>query len=124
LDLIFKEAEPNTYNILLITGSSLRYLHTAKVLAKLSKAKSGENHPRNFLGKRHLIETITKMSLANLGENNAMSKKVFIYSFDLETKENILYKSFNSCIEAAKYFNYSTRTLSNYLDKKKLYKKQ
>jgi hypothetical protein len=53
-----------------------------------------------------------------------MGKKVFIYSFDLETKENILYKSFNTCIEAAKYFNCSTRTLSNYLDNKKLYKKQ
>lgn len=124
LNLIFKGAEPNTYDILMLAGSSLGYLHIAETLAKFSKAKSGENHLRGFLGKIHSTETITKMSLANSGENNRMSKKVFIYSFDLEMKENTLYKSFNTCTDAAKYFECSTRTLSRYLDKNKLYKKQ
>jgi NUMOD1 domain len=53
-----------------------------------------------------------------------MSKNVLVYSFDLETKDMVLYKSFNTCIEAAKYFDCSTRNLSRYLDKNKLYKKQ
>jgi hypothetical protein len=35
-----------------------------------------------------------------------------------------LYKSFNNCSDAAKEFNYSNATISNYLDKNKLYKKK
>jgi hypothetical protein len=63
------------------------------------------------------------MSAALRGEKNPISKNVFVYSFDSETKDIILYKSFNTSIEAAKYFDCSTRNLSRYLDKNKLYKK-
>jgi hypothetical protein len=53
-----------------------------------------------------------------------MCKKVFDYSFDSETKDIILYKSFDNYTKATLYFNCSVRTLSNYVDKNKLYKKQ
>lgn len=46
-----------------------------------------------------------------------MNKSVLVYSFDLETKDIELYKSFSSCIDATKSFDCST--LSRYLDKKK-----
>jgi hypothetical protein len=49
---------------------------------------------------------------------------MYIYLFDLKTKKIMLHKSFNTCIEAALYFSCSTRTLSRYLDKNILYKKQ
>jgi hypothetical protein len=108
----------------------------------MSEAKKGENslmfdktdknHP--MFGKTHPIVSKTKISFANLGkthstdtkikiskalsgENNLMSKSVFVYSFNLETKKAILYKSFNTCIEATKYFYCSKRTLFRYLDK-------
>lgn len=53
-----------------------------------------------------------------------LSKKVFIYSFNSETKVIILHKSFSSCIEAAKYLDCCTHTISRYLNKNKLYKNQ
>lgn len=142
------EIDPE-YNILKFAGSSLGYKHTEEAIAKMSEAKKGENslmfgktgekHP--FFGKIHSEESKAKISLANSGkthlpgtiakisealsgENNPMSKNVFVYRFDPETKETILYKSFDTCIEAASYFNCSRRNISRYLDKNKLYKKQ
>jgi len=53
-----------------------------------------------------------------------MSKKIFVYSFDSETQMTTLYKFFDSCTEAAKFFNCSSRVISYYLDKNKLYKKK
>jgi len=53
-----------------------------------------------------------------------MSKKVFVYSFDFLSKETTLYKSFENYTEASKYFYCNKRTLFNYVDKNKLYKKQ
>jgi len=59
------------------------------------------------------------------GENHPMSKKVFVYNtLDSDSKALILHKSFNTCAEAAKYFDCDIRTISNYLDKNKLYKNQ
>lgn len=111
--------------------------------------KTGKDHP--FLGKTHTTGPVAKISLARKGiihidvtkekmsaalrgEKNPMSKNVFVYSFDSETKETgpgpvkagpgILYKSFLSCSEVALYFNCSARTISSYLNKNKLYKKQ
>jgi group I intron endonuclease len=137
------------YNILKIAGSLLGFIHSDESKVKMSEAKKGEksqmfgktgkNHP--FFGKTHTVESKAKISLANFGkthsigsiakirialrgEKNPMSKSVFVYSFDSETKDIILYKSFNTCIEAAKYFDCSTRILSRYLDKNKLYKNQ
>ena len=103
------------YNILKVAGSLLGYKHTEKSLTKISF---------NSLGKTHSVETINKIKMVLKGEKNPMSKNVFIYSFDSETKDMVLYKSFNTCIEAAKYFDCSTRNLSRYLDKNKLYKKE
>jgi len=54
----------------------------------------------------------------------ANSKKVFVYTLDSDSKGLILHKSFNSCEEAAKFFDCSTQLISYYLDKNKLYKKQ
>lgn len=140
LDLIFSQDEPNTYNINPTAESRLGSKHTEDSLAKMSIAQSGKNnpmygkisgnHPKGMLGKSHSQETIKKMSGKNnpmygkTGENHPMSKSVFVYSFDSETKNIILYKSFNTCIEAAKFFDCSIRTLSRYLDKNKLYKNQ
>jgi group I intron endonuclease len=103
------------YNILKVAGSLLGYKHTQESLTKISLSN---------LGKTHSVETVNKIKIALRGEKNPMSKNVLVYSFDLETKDMVLYKSFNTCIEAAKYFDCSTRNLSRYLDKNKLYKKQ
>jgi len=79
-----------------------------------------------MFGESHSIEAITKISKAMYGENHPMSKSVFVYSFNgySETKDIILYKSFYTCIEAAIFFDCSTRNLTRYLDKNKLYKKK
>lgn len=66
----------------------------------------------------------SQKSIDRTGENHPMSKKVFLYKFDKETQEMILDKSFNTSTDAAKFFKCSTRTISNYLNKNKLYKKQ
>lgn len=75
-------------------------------------------------GRTHSAETKVLMSIVKLGENNPKSKKVFVYSFDSGTKETILFKSFNTCLDTAKYFNCSNVTISNYLDKNRIYKKK
>jgi len=94
---------PTEYNILKIAGSSLGSKHKEDSLALMSIAKkgipltdehkinisianSGENcylygktgkdHPR--FGKTHSLETLGKMSLAQTGDKNPKSKKVFI----------------------------------------------
>ena len=77
--------------------------------------KTGHNHSR--FGKFHSAATKAKIS-------QSMNKKVFVYTLDSDSKSLILHKSFNSCAEAAKYFNCSTCTITNYLDKNKLYKRQ
>lgn len=145
IDLIFLE-DLNTYNILKEAGSSLGYIHSAETKAAISEALKGENnfnfgktdeeHPR--YGKTHSAETLAKMSKAKTRDSHPMygkthsaeakakisltlTKKVFVYSFDSETKVTILYKTFNSSIEAAKYFDISRRNLSRYLDKNKLF---
>jgi hypothetical protein len=64
------------------------------------------------------------MSEAKSGAKNPMCKKVFVYCLDSESKITIFYKEFSSCAEAALFFDCTTRSISNYLDKNKLYKKQ
>ena len=103
------------YNILKEAGSLLGFIHSDKTKSLISSYR---------IGKIHSTETKSKISNALSGESNPMSKSVFVYSFDPDMKDIILYKSFNTCIEAAKYFDCSTRTLSRYLNKKKLYKEQ
>lgn len=106
--------------------------HSTETIILMSEAKIGENNPmfgKTGIGHPNYGKTLSdgtkaKMSEAHKGENNSMSKKVFIYSSDPLTKETILYKSFDTCTEAAKYFNCSQATISRYLDKNKLYKNQ
>lgn len=64
-----------------------------------------------------MAETKALMSLAKY-------KTIFVYILDTDSKNIILYKFFNSCIDAAKHFDCITRTLSRYLDKNILYKDQ
>ena len=128
------------YNILKKTGSSLGYKHSEESLALISKihkekilsaeaklreanlgtsnpmyGRTGDNCP--FYGQTHSAESKVKISLTK-------SKKVFIYSFDSVSNEITLYESFNNYTEATLYFSCSRRTLSNYIDKNKLYKNQ
>ena len=139
LDFIFSVDEPNIYNILKEAGSLLGYKHSDSSIAKMKESKGGENNP--MLGKTHSQETKAKMrkpksvstkmkmsesqkNINRAGKNNPMSKKVLVYSFDSDTKVTILYKTFDSCTEAAKFFDSSSRVISYYLDKNKLYKKE
>ena len=144
LDLIFKKDEPNTYNILKVAGSNLGFTHSegTKVLIGLTLSKIDRSAEKNpFYGKIHSPDSLVKMSEAKFGtknpmfgrtgennpkfgktgENHPKSKKVFVYSFDLETKEIILHKCFGTCTEATKFFNCSNSTISKYLDKNKLF---
>jgi group I intron endonuclease len=123
-----------------LKGKNLGKLYSPETKAKMSEAKAAENNPmygktgetHPMFGKTHSIEAIKKMSEARKGIlkteehkikiSKSMSKNVFVYSFDLETENKVLFKSFNTCIEAAKYFDCSTRNISRYLDKNKLYK--
>jgi hypothetical protein len=41
--------------------------HSTETKALMSKALSGENHPRGFLGKIHSPETIAKISISRGG---------------------------------------------------------
>jgi group I intron endonuclease len=134
------------YNILKIAGNSLGYKHSKEALAKISEASKGKNHPnfgkarsfetrvlisknhaRGMLGRTHSSETILKMIKARTAEKNpnfGKYKKVFVYSFDSISNEKTLYKIYDSSLEVALYFNCTRRTISRYLDKNKLFKKQ
>jgi group I intron endonuclease len=118
LNLIFSPIKLNTYNILPIAGSSLGAKYSKESITKMS----GQNN--HMFNKNLSDDTLAKMSEAKAGKDNPMSKKVHVYSKDSDTKETILYKSFDTCIDVAKFFDCSTRTISNYLDKNKLYQNQ
>jgi len=82
-----------------------------------------------MFGKTHSTETLEKMSVAKLNENNPMygktgenhpvSKKVFVYS---NLTPTVVSYEFVTCSEAAKHFNCNISTISRYLDKNKFYK--
>lgn len=96
------------------TKAKISSIHMGKTFSaetkrKMSAAKLSVKHP--FFGKTHSAETKIKMS-----------KKVFVYYN--ATESMTLLHEFDSCSDAAKFFNCITRTISNYLDKNKLYKKQ
>lgn len=145
------------YNILKVAGSSLGFKHTEESLIKISKihlgrivseetrakmslAKTGDNHPfygkshsadtkariseirfgknNPMFGRIHSMETITKMSETKLGSNNPKSKKVFVYSNSTPT---ILEHEFVSYTEAAVYFSCSVSSIFRYLKSEKLF---
>jgi len=119
------------YNILKVAGSSLGFLLSEKTKGLMRKPKSEET--KKLMRKPKSEETKKKMSLAFLGrkhkpETKALmsivkSKKVYIYIKDSLLNEIILFKSFDSCAETAKYFNCSTMTITRYIDSNKFYKK-
>jgi hypothetical protein len=95
--------------------------HSIEILAKISaKTREGMTDPalRAKMSEAKKGKTLSEITKAKL------NKKVFVYSLDPETKVTILYKQFNSCTEVTEFFDCSTRTVSYYLDKNKLYKKQ
>lgn len=98
-----------------ISESMLGRTHLPENLIRMSEAKKGENHP-NF-GKSLSEGTKDKIS-------KALSKKVYLYSFDPVSNEITLFKCFDSYTDTSKYFNYTKRTLFNYVDKNKLFKEQ
>jgi group I intron endonuclease len=135
LALISKALSGEKHPLFGKTGeNSPRYgqTHSADTLIKMSENRSGENHPQfgktgeksHNYGRTHSAQTKALMSVVKSGDNNPMSKKVFVYLLDPETKEARLSLSFNTCLGAAEYFKCSNVTISNYLDKNKLYKKQ
>jgi group I intron endonuclease len=71
------------YNINPSAESRLGSLNSAETKAKMSKAKSNENHP--MFGKNHSAEALAKISLANSGENHPMYGK----AHSAETKAKI-----------------------------------
>jgi group I intron endonuclease len=132
------------YNILLIAGSTLGFIHTvetktliskarkgkfssAETKAKLREAKTGEKNP-NF-GKTHTAETKAKLSVANLGKSLSIETKakiatakgipIFVYNLD-----GSLINEFFSAKEAGKYFKVDSKTILNYCLNGKLLKKQ
>jgi hypothetical protein len=95
----------------------------------MKEIKGGENNP--MLGKTHSQNTKTKMknpkskstkarmsefqkSINRTGKNNPMSKKVFVYLLDSENQNTILFETFDSCTEAAEFFDTSSRVNGNY----------
>jgi group I intron endonuclease len=77
--------------------------HTAETIAKMSLAKSGENHPRGMQGKTHSEETLIKMS-------EAQGTTIYVNSSDGST----LINSFPSANKAAKHFNCDKNTILRY----------
>lgn len=113
------------YNILKKAGSLLGFKHSPDTILKFKDRINANNSMFNKsqrdesklimsqikIGKLRSLETKLKISLTN-------SRKVFIF-----TDEKIKIKHFNSYSEAAEYLNCSIRTISRYIDKNKLYKK-
>lgn len=109
------------YNILSEAGSTAGRVSSMETRDKISKSLTGKSHSvktKLKMNKAHKKKVFSEDTKAKL------SKKVFIYSFNSETKVIILHKSFSSCIEAAKYLDCCTHTISRYLNKNKLYKNQ
>lgn len=114
------------YNILRVAGSLLGFKHSADTLLKFRNRIDEKN---SMFNKTHSAETKLTMSQMKIGKPRSEetrlrlsltnSRKVFIF-----TNEKKIIKDFNSYSEAAEYLNCSIRTLSRYIDKNKLYKKQ
>jgi hypothetical protein len=66
------------------------------------KSRSAENNP--MFGKCHSADTKVLMS-------EVKNKRVFIYSKDSILNKFIISKSFDSCSDAAKYFDCTTRSI-------------
>lgn len=128
------------YNISLIAGSLLGYLHTEGSKKKMSEAKSGVNHP--LFGRTHSAETKEKMSKAHKGKSLSTETKaklskplteetkakmsiskgggtIFVYD-----SKNLLINTFGSTRKAAEFFKCSHVTIAKYVKNRKLFKEQ
>lgn len=113
-------------------GRKPGFKHSAITIAKFKKAKINENNP--MFSKFHTEETKLKMSNLKIGKLHSddtklkigltNSRKVFIFKFDPILGTKILIKIFKNYTEASQYFNCSIRTLSRYIDKDIIYKKE
>ena len=129
------------FNILKTAGSLLGYKHSEETKALMSVAKTGNKNPmfnKTFnhseetkaklrkiqKGSKHSQETLAKLSEIFKGNLNPMSKKVFVYKLDSTSNNTVFYKSFNTCSDAAKYLGCTSRVISYYINKNKLYKKE
>jgi len=63
-------------NILQMAGSSLGFKHSEKTKALISLANSGINHP--LYGKKHLAETLAKMSESHKGKTISAETKALL----------------------------------------------
>lgn len=143
LDQIFSMDKPNTYNILTVAGSSLGYNHSEgskaliseahkgktlsfETIEKMSKAKTGENHP--MFGKYHSADTKTLMGLAKSGIPKTEEAKakisiakgggsIFVYN----TKGSLV-NTFCSAREAGKHFGCTFNTILKYAKNGELFK--
>jgi group I intron endonuclease len=88
-----------------MAGSSLGFKHSKETKALISLTNLGINHP--LYGKKHLAETLAKMSLSI---SHANDTAIYVYSSDGKT----LINNFPSAIKAGKYFKASFYTIRKY----------
>ena len=119
------------YNILKTAGSLLGFKHSRRRKETILKFKNSKSKSKNpMYGKLHSIETREILSNLKKGISRSeevklkLSKKVFVYLNDPILNKKILFKSFDSYLETSKYLNCSLRTIQNYVNKNKLYKKK
>jgi group I intron endonuclease len=119
------------FNILKIAGSPLGRRLSKNARDLLSKSRKGKydgiHNP--MFGRIHSLETKLSLSSINTGinnpmfgrtgDNNILSKKVYIYEKDNLTN---LFKEFSSYTEAANFFECHRKTIYRYIDKNIYYK--
>ena len=95
--------------------------HTPETLVKISEAMSGANNP--MYGLTHSEETRVKMSASMTGALNPMYGKVAANALTINVYDldNVLVRSFTSQVEAANWLNTSPRTVSRYIESRKVW---
>jgi group I intron endonuclease len=128
------------YNINPVAGSLLGFKHSEETRLKMSLTKEGlylgENNPMfgktgedcPMFGKTHSLESRLKITLSKTGvkrtqETKAkLGKKVFVYS--IENSPNTLLYEFISYNEAAQQLKCIRRTITQYIDTGRIYRKK
>lgn len=86
-------------------------IHSTETKALMSKALSGKNHSRGFLGKIHSPETIMKISTSKGGSS--------IYVYDTQ---GTLVNSFSSARKAAEVLGTNYHTILKYAKNGNIFK--
>lgn len=102
------------YNILKVVGNLLGYKHSEESLAKMSLANLGENNPRGMSGRTLSTENLAKMSEAKVGEKNPRGMLGRTHSADTLTKMSIAKLGSNNPI-GKRVFVYSSTTPQQFL---------